>query len=112
MKKNCGMSVFTALLFLLKLVRSFSPGTAFTMTAKQMGYQLQWLTPLSVSELTRHRAVLDIPRCKILDFPDTEDICVIGCKSTYSMWVAEQFMVEMKFKRKGNSCTGTLTPLG
>ena len=98
-------------LFMLKIIRPFSPGTAFGMTAKQMGYQLQWLTPYSVRELTHTKAVLDIPRCKILDFPDTEDICFVGCQSTYPKWVAEQFKVELKFNRQGNSCTSTLAPL-
>jgi len=98
-------------LFMLKIIRTFSPGTTFGMTAKQMAYQLQWLTPYSVPELTHTKAVLDIPRCKILDFPDTEDICFVGCQSTYPKWVAEQFKVEMKFNRQGNSCTGTLAPL-
>ena len=105
-RKNAGAG-----LFLLKLVRLFSPSTAFSMTSKQMGYQFQWLTPFSVPELTRHKAVLNIPRCKILDFPETEDICVVFCQSTYPMWAAEQFMVEMKFNRQGSSCTGTLAPL-
>ncbi len=99
-------------LLVLKLVRLFSPGTAFTMTSKQMGYQCQWLSPGTVSELTRHRTVFNFPRCKVLDYPDTEDICLIGCKNTQAMWVAEQFMVAMKFDRQGNSCTLTLTPLG
>ena len=98
-------------LFMLKIIRAFSSGTAFGMTAKQMAYQLQWLTPYSVPELTHTKAVLDIPRCKILDFPDTEDICFVGCQSTYPKWVAEQFKVEMKFNRQGNSCTSTLAPL-
>ncbi|MDP3016176.1 MAG: hypothetical protein Q8N70_03775, partial [Deltaproteobacteria bacterium] len=80
-------------LFMLKIIRAFSSGTAFGMTAKQMAYQLQWLTPYSVPELTHTKAVLDIPRCKILDFPDTEDICFVGCQSTYPKWVAEQFKV-------------------
>jgi len=105
-KKNA-----TPALIFLKIIRLFSPSTAFTMTAKQMGYQFQWLTPFSVPELTRHKAVLDIPRCKILDFPDIDDICLIGCQSTYPMWVAEQFKVSMKWNRQGNSCTGILTPL-
>jgi hypothetical protein len=95
-----------------KCQRAFSSGTAFGMTAKQMAYELQWLTPYSVPELTHTKAVLDIPRCKILDFPDTEDICIVGCQSTYPQWVAEQFKVNMKFDRRGNSCTGTLSPLG
>lgn len=95
----------------LKFIRLFSPGTAFAMTCKQMGYQFQWITPFSVPELTRHRAVLDVPRCKILDFPDTDDMCLLGCQSTYPMWMAEQFKVSMKWNRQGNSCTGILTPL-
>lgn len=105
-KKNA-----TPALIFLRIMRLFSPSAAFTMTAKQLGYKFQWLTPFSVPELTRHRAVLDIPRCKILDFADTDDICLIGCQSTYPMWVAEQFKVDMKFNRQGNSCTCILTPL-
>jgi len=97
-------------LFLLRLVRAISLGSAFKMIANQMAYQLQWITPFSVSELTRHRVVYDIPRCKILDFPDSEDLCVIGCQSIYPMWLAEQFRVRMKAERQGNSCTLTLTP--
>jgi hypothetical protein len=99
-------------LLVLKLVRLFSPGTAFTMTSKQMGYQLQWLSPFTVPELTRQRTVFNVPSCKILDYPDTEDMCLLGCQRTYPMWIAEQFMVELKWNRQGNSCTGTLTPLG
>ena len=98
-------------LLLLKCIRLFSPSTAFAMTCKQMGYQFQWITPFSVPELTQHKAVLDIPRCKILDFPDTDDMCLLGCQSTYPMWVAEQFKVSMKWNRQGNSCTGSLAPL-
>ncbi len=98
-------------LLLLKCIRLFSPATAFAMTCKQMGHEFQWLTPLSVHELTPHRAVFEIPRCKILDFPDTDDICLVGCQSTYPMWVAEQFKVSMKWNRQGHSCTSTLAPL-
>jgi hypothetical protein len=99
-----------ALLF-LRLVRSLSPGLAFKMIANQMVYQLQWVNAFSVSELTPDRAVLDILRCKILDFPDSEEICVIGCQGIYPMWVAEQFRVRMAHERQGNSCTCILTPL-
>jgi len=98
-------------LYLLGLIRAFSPGAAFIMTAKQMAYQLQWLTPFSVSEMNRERTVIDIPHCKILDYPETEDICFVGCQNTYPTWVAEQFKVKMDFERHGNSCQCTLTPL-
>jgi len=95
----------------LKLVRLFLPGTAFTLIVKQIGYELQWRTRFSFSELTRERAMVDIPRCKILDFPNTDDICLVGCQSTYPAWMAEQFMVKIEFCRRGNSCTVILTPL-
>jgi len=98
-------------LFLLGLIRLFSPGSAFTMTVEKMAYQLQWLTPLSISELTKNKAVLNIPHCKILDFQGTEDFCLVACQRTYPMWVAEQFKVKMEFERQGNSCKCTLTPL-
>ncbi len=98
-------------LFLLGFIRVFSPNLAFTMTARKMAYQMQWLSPFSVSELTENRAVLNIPHCKILDFPETEDFCLVACKRTYPMWVAEQLKVDMKFNRQGNSCTGILAPL-
>jgi hypothetical protein len=105
-KKNASL----ALLF-LKIIRLISPSTAFAMTCKQMGYQFQWITPFSMPELTRDKAVLDVPRCKILDFLDTEDMCLIGCQRTYPMWMAEQFQISMKWNRQENSCTGILTPL-
>lgn len=98
-------------LLLLKFIKVFSPGTAFAMTSKQMGYQLQWITPFSIPELTGDKAVLDVPRCKILDFPDTDDMCLVGCQSTYPMWMAEQLKIGMKWNRQGNSCTGIVTPL-
>jgi hypothetical protein len=98
-------------LLILGFIRLFSPLTAFGMTCKQMGYQFQWLTPFSVPELTRKRAVIDIARCKILDFPDTDDMCLLGCQRTYPMWVAEQFKVSMKWNRQGHSCTCVLAPI-
>ena len=98
-------------LLLLNLIRAISPSTAFKMIANKFSYQLQWITPFSLSEMTQNRVVYDIPRCKILDYPDTEDLCIIGCQGSFPMWVAEQFRVKMSFDRKGNSCIATLTPL-
>lgn len=105
-RKNAG----PALLF-LNIVRSISPRTAFTMTAKEFAYQLQWITPFSVPEMTQSKAVFNIPHCKILDFKDPDDICLIGCQRIYPAWAAEQFKVNMKFERQGNDCTCQLTPL-
>jgi len=98
-------------LYFLSLIRAISSGTAFKMTAKEFAYQLQWITPFSVSELDQRKAVFDIPRCKILDYPKPDDLCYVGCQGIYPKWVAEQFKVRMEFDRQGNSCTCNLTPL-
>jgi len=96
--------------FLLRVVRAFSPGSAFEMLAKKAAYQMQWLTPFSVSELTQERAVFDVPRCKLLDFRDTNDMCFYGCQRAYPTWMAELFNVEVKIERKQNGCMMTLNP--
>ncbi len=98
-------------LFMLALVRAFSPGKAFEMVAKKSAYELQWLTDYSVEELNRRKLVIDVPRCKILDYPDTEDVCLIGCQREYPRWLARQLHVNMEAERRGNSCALKFTPL-
>ena len=98
-------------LVLLKVMQAFSPSFAFSLTAKQMAYQLQWFTPFTVPELTGKKAVLNIPSCKILDSPEGESACQVGCQNTYPTWLAEQFKVKMETDRKDKGCTVTLTPL-
>ena len=105
-RKNAGFA-----LSFLGLIRFFSPGTAFSMTAKNMAYQLQWLGSYAVPEMSRSRLTLDIPHCDILDYPNSEDVCLIGCQKSYPMWVAEQFKIKMQFNRQGKSCKMTLNPL-
>jgi len=97
-------------LIILGLLRAISPGSVFTMTAKKMAYQIQWLLPsMSLVELTPNKAVYNIPQCKIIGFPDMEEECTIGCQGAYPMWLSEQLKVGLKFKRQGNSCTAILT---
>jgi len=98
-------------LFFLKLVKLVSPGMAFTMMARQMAYKLQWITDYSVPELSHTRVVMEIPHCKVLDYPGGEGSCLIGCQKIYEIWLAEQFRLEMKTRRKGYSCTFSIAPI-
>ena len=98
-------------MFLLSLIRVISPRLAFTMTAKEMLYKLQWLSIYTISQPSRDKFVLNIPHCKLLDFPNSEDLCTIGCQTIYPMWLNEQFKVKMQSERQGNSCMISLTPL-
>lgn len=97
-------------LIILGLLRAISPGSAFIMTAKKMAYQIQWLIPsMSLVELTPHKAVYNIPKCKVISFPDMEEACNIDCQGAYPMWLAEQLKVGLRFERQGDSCKAILT---
>jgi hypothetical protein len=98
-------------IWMLSLLRALLPGRAFKLTAEQFAYQLQWITPFALETLDAGSAVYEIPRCKILDDPDTDDLCFIGCQQVYPRWAAEQFGVRMEYDRRGTACTATLTPL-
>ncbi len=54
---------------------------------------------------------MNVPSCKILDYPDTEDVCPVGCQREWPQWLAEQLRVKMETDRRGNNCTITLSPL-
>jgi hypothetical protein len=98
-------------IYLLGLIRLFSPSAAFSIIVKNSAYQTQWLGASTISEFTKSRAVVDIPRCPIPDYPGGEDVCAIGCQKIFPMAFAEQFKVNMKFNRQGKSCVETLTPV-
>lgn len=104
--KNAGLA--TAL---LKVMRSVSESSAFTFIARQILYEMQWFTPFTVLELMPDRASAVIERCKIFDFPDTDDLCMVGCQSTYPKWIADHFKVRIMHNRYNNGCTCMLTPL-
>ena len=105
-RRNAGIAVT-----MLSLIRAVSRSAAFKMVVKQSAYDLQWITPGEMTEFSGERAVIDIPSCKILDYPDTDDICYIGCQRVFPMWVADQFKADMSYNRQGKSCTCTLKPL-
>jgi len=97
-------------LIILGLLRIISPRSAFTMAAKKMAYQIQWLLPsMSLVELTPNKATYDIPQCKVLSYPDMEEACTIDCQGAYPVWLAEQLKVGLRFERQENSCMAILT---
>ena len=105
-RKYSGMTIYA-----LNTIALVSPGFASMMITKQLLYELQWLTPVTISELTQNKCVVRVPRCKVLDFPGTSDLCHIGCEKTYSIWMAEQFHKSIKTERQGRGCTKIITPL-
>lgn len=98
-------------LILLSVLHLFSPAIAFRIIARAFAYQLQWMTSYKVPELNNHGAVLDIMHCKVLQYPDTKDICQIGCQQIYPKWFEDQYKVKLQFRPYEHGCIGTLTCL-
>jgi len=95
-------------MFLLKLMRAISPQTAFRTFAKQMTYQWQVYTPLSISELSGNRLVVHTSHCRVLDYPDSEVCCTVICQEVTARWLEDQFKLKMTANRQGKSCTITI----
>ena len=105
-KKNSDLATW-----MLGLIRAVAPQAAYKMLSQNLAYQLQWITPFNVTELSAQRFTAEIPRCKILDFPDSEDSCLIGCQRIYPRWVEAQFKARMSYDRRDHACTCRVTPL-
>ena len=95
---------------LMSLIRTISPGTAFTMNIKQMAYKFQYGGPTSLSELSRNRAVMEVKPCNMLNFPGGENMCIF-CQRETPIWLREQFKIDTKVNRQEKGCTFTFTPL-
>lgn len=98
-------------MLMLKGIRAVSPGAAFSMIEKQMTSDFQVFSPANITELNKERLVFDVPQCKILDYPECEDVCLIGCQEIFPKLFAEHLKVKMNTDRRGKSCTVTLAPL-
>jgi hypothetical protein len=97
-------------LFFMNLMRAISPGAAFTMIIKQMAYKFQYGGPTSLSELTQHKAVMDVKPCNMLNFPGGENACIF-CQKETPIWLREQFKIETNINMQEKSCSFTFTPL-
>ena len=104
--KNSGFKIL-----ILNTIRVISPQIAFSMIEKQMAYDFQVFSPLRVIELSKKRLIFDIPQCKLLDFPECEETCLVGCQEIFPQWLEEQFYTRMDTNSKGKSCTVSLTPI-
>jgi hypothetical protein len=101
-----------ASLYLYKFMRAIAPQTAFRTAAKQLAYQLQFLTPYSVPELTGHRMIMDIPNCKFLEVEGCNAGCEVMCQKIFPLMLEKQFKIKNAYERKeGKRCIATFTPI-
>ena len=97
-------------LYLLKLVRALSPQTAFRAFAKQMAYLYQAFGPLTVSELSGSKLVMNLHPCKLLNYAGSEVLCPV-CQYVNSRAMQDQFGVKVAMNPQGNNCTMTMSPI-
>jgi hypothetical protein len=96
-------------LVLMGLVRAISPGAAFTMMIKQMAYKFQYGGPITLSELSRNMAAMEVKPCNMLNFAGGENMCIL-CQRETPIWLREQFKIDTKVNRQEKGCTYTFTP--
>ncbi len=98
------------LLYLLKIMRAIAPRQMFKMTVAKLAYELQWMTPYQVTELSERKLCVDVPSCKVVQYAGGEDACYF-CQTVYPRWAAEQFRLDMAFDRQGQHCSLSVIPL-
>jgi len=92
-----------------KLMRPFARGAAFKKAAREIAQRFEWLSPMTVTELTGEKAVFETQHCKLFDYDHTEDICKITCQTVYPAWLSDLYRVKMEVTQTGEACRHTLT---
>lgn len=96
---------------ILEGTRAVSPTLAFSMIERQMAYELQVFSPAKITELSKERIVLETQHCKVLDYPESIQFCVMGCQKIFPEFLADHLKVKMAINRHGKGCIIILAPL-
>ena len=97
--------------YMYKFVRAVSPKTAFQMLMKQMTYQYQVFTPLTLSKLDGQSGVMEMSPCKIFDTQACGPFCTVGCQTAFPHLMEEHFKVKVMLEPKGKDCVGYYSKL-
>lgn len=94
-----------------RFISALAPGLSFKMLASQLLYEMQWRTPLAITERNSKKVCAEVANCKITELPGMEEVCRFGCRRTYALWAAEQHLAKIEFTRQDSGCRMKLTPM-
>jgi hypothetical protein len=92
----------------LAILRLFNNHTAL---AKAWAYEMQWMTPIELTENTRTHTTCVVHNCKILQTPASERVCRVDCKNVGTVLVRKVYHLKRVDIIADHGCTITLTPL-
>jgi hypothetical protein len=82
------------------------------MKAEQLLYEMQWMTPLELTVISRRGLQAKISPCKMLGTPGMQrQGCEVNCYSILSSVAADDFRIRLDFQRQGDGCRISLSPL-
>jgi hypothetical protein len=79
--------------------------------ARAWVYEMQWMTPIEISDKGRNQVTCTVHECKILQTPATDRICRVDCRNVGTALVRKVYHLKRVDTTADNGCTITLTPL-
>jgi len=83
---------------------------AHSMLAKNLLYEMQWLTPLELSNQGKEEVTCTIHDCKIVQAPGTERVCHMDCQSVGTAFALKVYHLKRVTFPASNGCKIILTP--
>ncbi len=92
----------------LAIYRMFGNHTALT---KAWLYEMQWMTPIELTNKSKDQFMCVVQDCKILQTPATERICRVDCRNVGTALARNVYHLKRVTTSVDHGCTITLTPL-
>jgi hypothetical protein len=113
-----GVADYKRLLLQLYKRQHYNPDLAIhrlfgnhTALARAWAYEMQWMTPLEITNNSRTQVTCTVHDCKILQTPATERICRVDCRNVGTALVGKVYHLNRVDTIADHGCTITLTPL-
>ena len=79
--------------------------------ARMWAYEMQWITPIELTSLSKEKVVCTVHACKLLQTPATERICRVDCRNVGAALLLKVYHLKRVDAIADHGCTITLSPL-
>lgn len=88
-----------------------APRLGFRTKAEQLLYEMQWMTPWTLTVISRQGLQAKTSPCKMLETPGMQHQgCEVNCRRIWSGVAAKEFHIRLAFKIQGKGCQISLFP--
>jgi hypothetical protein len=79
--------------------------------ARAWAYEMQWLTPIELTDISWSRVTCLVHDCKILQTPAAERVCKVDCRNVGTALVRRVYHIKREDTIADHSCIIRLTPI-